>query len=95
MKGTEIPQADKEGSGSVTREHSNFTGLQVGGLMRRVGGVHLAITRLGGWGRAQPLKSSNEPSQGLHQGSSNEPSQGLHQGSRGDILCHIPPTKYK
>lgn len=83
MKGTEIPQADKEGSGSVTREHSNFTGLQVGGLMRRVGGVHLAITRLGGWGRAQPLKSSNEPSQGLH------------QGSRGDILCHIPPTKYK
>lgn len=87
MKGTEIPQADKEGSGSVTREHSNFTGLQVGGLTQRVGGVHVAITRLGGWGWgwewAQPLKSSNEPSQGLH------------QGSREDILCHTPPTEYK
>lgn len=29
MKGIEIPQADKEGSGPVTREHSSFTGLQV------------------------------------------------------------------
>lgn len=84
MKGTEITTG-RQGREWVGHPRAQqLHGLQVGGLTSGSGAFTHENTRLGGGGGvgwAQPLKSSNELSQGLH------------QGSREDILCHTP-TEY-